>query len=63
MKKGSNHTDATFNAITSSIFDRLPNITSRTKKNSQMKIDSKYQVHAKALTKLGLAPKIFLALK
>ena len=33
------------------------------KKNAQMRIDEKYQGHAKALTESGLSPKIFPSLK
>ena len=39
LNKGSTHTNAMFNAIPSGIFYRLAKLTSRTKKNSQMKID------------------------
>ena len=63
MNKGSTHTNATFNAIPSSIFYGLAKITSRTNKNAQMKIDERYQGHAKALSKAGLDPKIFPTLK
>ena len=56
LYKGSTHTNATFNKITSGIFYRLAKLTSRTKKNAQMKIYERYQGHAKALSKAGLAP-------
>ena len=52
-----------FNAIPSGIFYRLVILTSGTKKNAQMKIDERYQGHAKALSKAGLAPKIYPTLK
>ena len=51
LNKGSTHTNAKFNAIPSGIFYRLVNLTSRTKKNAQMKIDERYQGHAKGLIK------------
>ena len=51
LNKGITHTNATFGAIPSGIFNRLAKITSRTNKNSQMRIDEKYQGHAKALEK------------
>ena len=59
LNTASIHTNATFNAILSGIFYRLAKMTSRTKKNSQMNIDERYQGHAKALSKAGLAPKIY----
>ena len=62
LNKGSTHMNATFNAIPSRIFNRLEEINSRTKKITEMKIDKKYQGHAKALTKSGLSPKIFPSL-
>ena len=49
LNKGSTHTNATFNVITSGIFYRLAKLTSRTKKNAKMKIYERYQGHAKAL--------------
>ena len=52
-----------FNAIPSGIFNWLAILTSRTKKNAQMRIDKNYQGNTNALTKAGLAPKIFLSLK
>ena len=63
LNKVSTHTNATFNAIPSGIFYRLAKLTSRTNKNAQMKIDERYQGHAKALSKSGLAPKIHPTLK
>ena len=63
LNKGSTHINATFNAIPSGIFYRLAKLTSRTKKNTQMKIYEIYQGHAKSLSKAGLAPKIFPTLK
>ena len=63
LNKGSTHTNATFNAIPSGIFYRLAKLTSKTKKNTQMKINERYKGHAKALSKAGLAPKIYLTLK
>ena len=59
MNKGSTHTNATFNAIPSGIFYRLAKIASRTKINAQMKIDERYQGHAKALSKAGMSPKVY----
>ena len=59
LNKGSTHTNATFNAIPSGIFYRLAKLTSRTKKNAKMKIDERYQGHAKALSKAGMAPKVY----
>ena len=59
LNKGSNHTNATFKAIPSGIFYRLAKITSRTRKNAQLKIDWRYQGHAKALSKAGLSPKVY----
>ena len=59
LNKGSTHTNATLNAIPISIFYRLAKLTSRTKKNTQMRIDGIYQGHAKALSKARLAPKIY----
>ena len=50
-------------AIPSGIFYRLVKLTSRTKKNSQMKIDEIYKGHAKALSKAGLDPNICPTLK
>ena len=52
-----------FNAIPSGIFYRLAKLTSRTKNKAQIKIDEIYQLHAKALSKAGLYPKIFPTLK
>ena len=63
LNKGSTYTNTTFNAIPSSIFYRLAKLTSRTKKNDQMKIDERYQGHVKALSKARLAPKIYPTLK
>ena len=63
LNKGSTHTNSTANAIPSGIFYRLVKLTSRTKKNAKMKIYERYLWHAKALSKAGLAPKIFLTLK
>ena len=63
MNKRSTHTIATFNEIPSGIFYRLAKLTSRTKKNAQMKIDERCQGQAKALSKAGLDPKIFPTLK
>ena len=63
MNKRSTHTIATFNEIPSGIFYRLAKLTSRTKKNAQMKIDERYQGQAKDLSKAGLDPKIFPTLK
>ena len=50
LNKRSTHTNATFNSIPSSIFYRLAKLTSRTKKNTQTKIDERYQGHSKALS-------------
>ena len=61
--KGSTHTNATFNAIPSGILYRLAKLKSRMKKNAQMNIYERYQGHAKALSKSGMDPKIFLTLK
>ena len=63
LNKGSTHTNVTFNSIPSGVFYRLAKLTSRTKKKSQMKIYERYQGHAKALSKAGLAPKIYPTLK
>ena len=63
LDKGNTHTNKTFNAIPSSIFYKLAKLASRTKKNDQMKTDKRYQGHAKALSKSGMAPKIFPTLK
>ena len=63
LNKGITHTNGTFNSIPSGIFNRLAKLTSRTKKNSQIRIDEEYQGHAKALTKYSLAPNIFPTLK
>ena len=52
-----------FNAIPSCIFYRIVKLTPRKKKNAQMKIDERYQGHAKALSKAGLAPKVYRTLK
>ena len=41
LNKVSTRTNATFNAIPSGIFYRLAKLTSRTKKNAQMKIDER----------------------
>ena len=62
MKKVITHTNATFNKIPSGIFNKITKITSSLKNNAQMIIDNKHQVHAKALTKAGVAPKIYLTL-
>ena len=43
LNKRSTHTNAMFNAIPSGIFYRLAKLTSRMKKNAQMKIDERYQ--------------------
>ena len=56
MNEEITHTNATFNTIPSSIFNRIAKINSRTKENAQMILD-KIQGHAKALTIAGLAPK------
>ena len=56
---GSTHTNETFNAIPSGIFYRIAKLTSRTNKNAKIKIDERYQGHAKALSKAGLAPKVY----
>ena len=63
LNKGGNHKNATFNAIPTNIFYRLAKITSIPTMNAQMKIDEKYQGHAKALSKSELAPKIYPTLK
>ena len=63
MNKVITHTNVTFNAISSGIFNRLAKLASGTKKNSQTKIDGRYQGHAKALSKAGLARKTFPTLK
>ena len=63
LNKGSTHMNNTFNAIPSGIFNMLAKLNSITKKNAQRDIDKKYQVHAKALTKSGMDPKISLILK
>ena len=63
LNKGSTHTNATFNTIPSGIFYRIPKLISRTKKNAQMKIYERYQGHSKALSRSGLAPKIYPTLK
>ena len=42
LNKESTHTNAAFNAIPSSILNRLDKIFSRTKKESQMVIDAEY---------------------
>ena len=63
LNKGSTHTNATFNAILTGIFYRLVKLTSRTKKNAQMKIEERYQGPAMDLSKAGLAPKIYPTLK
>ena len=63
MNKGITYTNTTFNAIPSGIFNRLAKIPSILKKNSQMRIDEKYQGNAKALTKAGLEPNTFPTLK
>ena len=63
LNKGITHTNTTFNAIPRGIFYRLAKLTSRTKKNTQIKIDERYQGHAKALSKAGMAPKIYPTLK
>ena len=63
INKGSTHTNETLNTITIGIFNRLVKLTSRTKKNAQIRIDEKYQGQAKALIKYNLAPNIFPALK
>ena len=63
MNKVSTQTNATFNAIPSDILNRLAKLTSGTKKNSQTKIDGRYQGHAKALSKAGLARNTFPTLK
>ena len=59
LNKGSTHTNATFNAIPSGIFYRLAKMTSRTNKNAKMKVDERYQGHAKASSKDGLALKVY----
>ena len=38
-------------------------INSRMKKKNKMGMDKEYQGHAKALTKFGRAPNVFLTLK
>ena len=48
-----------FNAIPSCVFYRLAKLTSRTKKNAQMKIYERYQGHAKALSQAGMSPKVY----
>ena len=63
LNKVSTHTKATFNEIPSRIFKRILRITSRAKKNAQMRIDENYQGYANALTKSDLAPKIFPSIK
>ena len=57
--KGSTHTNAMLNAIPS----RIEKLTSRSKKNAQMKIDEIYKGHAKALSNSRLAPNIYPTLK
>ena len=59
LNKGSTHTNAMSNAIPSGIFYRLTKITSRKNKNAQMKINEIYQGHAKDLSKVGLALKVY----
>ena len=59
LNKDSTHTNATFNPIQSGIFYRLAKLTSRTKKNAKMKIYERYQGNAKALSKSGMAPKVY----
>ena len=51
-----------FNAIPSNIFYRLAKLTPRKKKNAQTKIDERYNGLSKALSKSGLAPKIYQTL-
>ena len=63
LNKGSTHTNEMFNAIPSRIFYRLAKLTSITKNNASMKIDERYQVHAKALSKYELDPKIYRTIK
>ena len=63
LNKGSTYTNATFNAIPIRIFNRFTILTSRKIKDAQMRIDEKYQGYANALTKDGLALKIFLNLE
>ena len=63
LNKGRTHINATFNATPSSIFYMLAKPTSKTKKNSEMNIDERYQGHAKSLSKSGLDPKIYPTLK
>ena len=63
LNKGSTTNNATFNAIPSCIFYRIEKLTSRTKKNAQMKIDEGYQGHAKALSKAGMVQQIYPNLK
>ena len=55
--------NATLNAIPRVVFNRLVKLTSITKNNAQMRMDGKYQVHAKALTNAVLDLKIFPTLK
>ena len=63
MNKGNTHMNATLNAIPRVVFNRLVKLTSITKNNAQMRMDGKYQGHAKALTNAVLDLKIFPTLK
>ena len=63
LNKVSTHTNSSFNAIPSGIFYRIVKLASITNKNAQMNVDERYHVHTNALSKSGLAPKIFQNLK
>ena len=45
------------------LYKRIAKLTSRTKENAQINIDERYQGHAKALSKAGLAHKTYSTLK
>ena len=62
MNKGSTYTNATFNEITSRIFNRLVK-SLQGRKAAQIKIDERYPGHTNYLTKSGLAPKLFPSFK
>ena len=62
LNKQSAHTNANFNTIPSCIFKQLAKLTSKTKKNTQMKIDGQYPLYANALIKYVLDPKVFSSL-
>ena len=63
LNKSSTHTNATFKAIPSVIFNGIVKVTSMAEENYLMKVNNKLPGHANALIKESLAPKLFMILK